>query len=226
MMIKRAVIVLLALTLGSALAACGGGELTAEEILNQAADAMSEVESLRFTIEHEGEPVILNQQMGAAMISAEGAYQAPDSVYAKVRVQAGSIIAEAEAVWLAEGAYLKLPPLLPTYTPIDLGETFDAAAIFDSETGLPQILRDLSDPTLVGEEDLEGVSAYHITAQADGEKLSNLVGGALEAGPATLDVWIEKGSMQVAQVTITEASGSVWTIYFYDFGDEVEIPTP
>ncbi len=209
------------------LAACGGGQPTADEVLSQASDTMAAVESLQFIIEREGDPIPITAGMlSAAILGAEGVYQSPDSVYATVKVSAQGVVAEAEFLWNADGVFFKLPPLVAAFTPVDLQETFNATDIFQADVGLPRILKELEAPEFGEEEDIEGVEAYHITAEADGSELSALVGGAVEPGPATLDVFVDKETSEVVRVVITEASGGRWLIDFFAFGEPVEIPTP
>ncbi len=92
--------------------------------------------------------------------------------------------------------------------------------------GIPAILRALENPTLVGEEDVDGVTAYHITAATDGEMISGLVGGAVQPGPATLDLWIAKDTMYVIRITIAEEGENGWLVDFFGYNEPVEIPTP
>lgn len=223
---KRVAFALLAVLLAVALVACGGGKPTAEEILRRAADTMAATQTLQFTLEREGDPIQLEAMMNAAVLSATGAYQAPDSVHATVKVNVQGVVAEADVLWLPEGIFFKLPPLIPSYRSIALEGAFDAGVIFDAEVGLPHILTNLGSPELVGEEDLDGVMTYHVSAQAEGSDLANLVGGAVQPGPTAVDIWVAKETYEVVRVTVSEAEGGKWLLDFYSFGEPVEIPSP
>jgi hypothetical protein len=223
---KRFQLLVFVVLAAAMLAACGGGPPTAQELLAGAADSIAQAESLQFTLEREGDPIPLEAMMNAAVLSAEGAYQAPDSVHATVKVSAQGMIAEADVLWLPDGILFKLPPLIPEYMPIELEGAFDAAAIFDAEMGIPKILTSFQTPRLVGEEDLDGVATYHVSAQADGSDLSNLVGGAVQPGPAAVDVWVDKKTGDVVRIAISEESGGKWLLDFFAFGEPVEIPVP
>jgi outer membrane lipoprotein-sorting protein len=210
------------------LTSCGGRQPTAAEILAQSAETMTQVDSLKFYIERQGEPVQINVGMGvASVVSADGVYRAPDNVYAVAKVELSGAVAEAEVLWITDGIYLTFPPFLNDFTPIDLSEIFDAAEIFSDAEGIPYVLRDvLSEAELVGEEDVEGITTYHITGTAEGEELGGLVGGVVAPGTATVDVWIDKETSEVARITLSEADGNGWLLDFYDYGEPVEIPTP
>jgi hypothetical protein len=209
------------------LIACGGGALTPEQILANSAEAMKQVDTVQWSIAREGPPIQLDPTMGLSALSAEGAYQAPDQVYAVVKVQAGGMIAEAELVWTAEGVFFKLPPLRPSFGPIDLPATFNPADIFSEEVGIPYVLTNvLTNPSLAGEEDIDGTRTYHITAQAEGQDLSGLVGGAVAQGTATVDLWINKSTSQIVRAIVMESDGSSWTLDLFGYGEPVEIPVP
>ena len=224
---KRTIILLSVLGSALMLAACGGGAPATEVLLLQAADAMGEVETLQFVLERTGEAVMIDPDTGLSMLGANGVYRAPDSVYAVVTGEVMNMVVEAEVLWLADGIYFKLPPLLPDFTPIDLEATFDAANIFAADTGLPYVLtKELQGLKLVGEETIEEFNTYHITAQAEGQKLNTLVGPIVLSDMATVDVWIDKATGNVVRFQITEDDESGWLLDFFAFDEPVEIPSP
>nr|MBN1229357.1 LppX_LprAFG lipoprotein [Anaerolineae bacterium] len=206
------------------LAGCRQEQATPEEILAEAADTMAAIETLEFTIDREGDPILLSEELGASLLSVEGVYRDPGDVFATARVEISGLVAEAEILWLESGALYRLPPMIPDWTQLVIA--FEASDIFDDEVGLPAILRGLENPELVGEEDVEGVEAHHITAAAKGEDIANLVGGAVAPGPVTVDVWVDQKTSEVVQVSVTEETGDMWLLYLYSFGAEVDIPTP
>jgi len=209
------------------LAGCGGSQPTAADLLSDSAEAMSNVETLQFAITREGDPFVLIPEQNISALGAEGAYQAPDSVHATLKVQMGSLVGEADVVWNADGSFYKLPPLINSYAPLDLGDTFDPVMIFDTEVGIPFILTNgLNNATIVGEEDLDGVATYHISADAAGSTIANLIGGAAVEGSVGIDVWLDKETKQLVNITITEGDGSRWIVDLFGYGEPVEIPSP
>lgn len=131
-------------------------------------------------------------------------------------------VTDAEVLWVTEGIFLRLPPLVA-----DMGEAFDAAQIFSADSGIPYVLVEvLNDPSLVGEEDIEGVPTYHITAQASGEDLRGLVGGAVAPGDAAVDLWVDTATSEVVRVAVAESDGNGWQLDLFGYGEPVDIPTP
>jgi hypothetical protein len=207
------------------LSACNQ-EPTAQDILKDAAANMSEASSLKFTIIRQGSPAeVMLGETAVGVSGATGEYQAPDKVHAKVQVQASGFTTEADVLWLPEGKYYMHPLLSPTYSQVDL-EGFDAPGIFSAEAGIPAVLQALEAATLVGTEDLDGVQAYHITADAQGEDLTGLTGSVLASGTAKVDLWVAKDTNQLIRLQVTESDGNGWLVDFFDYNLPVEIPAP
>jgi hypothetical protein len=207
------------------LAACGAGKPGVEEVLAGASATMAAVDTLQFTLERVGDPVMLIPEQNIAALGADGMYRAPDEVYALLKIQIGGLVGEAEVVWNASGVYFKLPPLQPEYGPIDLEGTFNPTDIFDPAAGIPYILTDVLTGAKLGrDEDIDGVPCYHITAEAEGASISALIGGVALADTISVDLWIDKSTQEIVRITLTEADESSWIIDLYGYGEAVEIP--
>lgn len=200
---------------------------TAEEVLNSASEKMASVSSLQFSLERQGDPAVIDLGLlQPGLVSAAGVYQSPDQVHATLRLDMGGSVSEGEVLWATDGTFAKLPPLMPNFTSFDLGDAFNAPGIFSAETGLPGILTQLENPTMVGEEDVDGVATYHVSGQANGENLTGLTGAPLAEGAATVDVWVAKDTNYVVRAQVTESDGNGWLLDFFGFDEPVEIPTP
>lgn len=200
---------------------------TPAERLTFAANEMSTVSSLKFAITRNGDPKVLDMGFfSVGLVSAEGAYQAPDQVHAVIKMQMGGAVQEGQVLWLPEGTYAMLPPMSETFSEFPVEEEFNAPDIFSAETGLPSILKTLEDPVLVGTEEVETYQTYHIRATAQGEELTGLTAIPLAEGEATVDVWIDQATNYVVRVQVTESDGNGWLIDFYDFNEPVDIPQP
>jgi hypothetical protein len=224
---KRSLILISAICLALLPVSCGSPTPSPEQLLARSADVMKQVQTVQWAIQREGSPIEVYPDMGLTTLGGEGVYQAPGQVHAIVKVQAGSMVAEAEILWTPDGVYFKLPPLQPAFTLIELPGTFSPADLFSTETGIPYILTEkLTDAKLVGEEDLDGTMTNHITATAQGEDLSSLVGGAVGSGTATVDLWIDQKTDEILRIKVTEADGSGWVVDLFAYGEPVEIPVP
>jgi hypothetical protein len=220
--------ILWVLTAGLMLAACRSDKLTVEDILAQSSAAMSEIETVQFTIEREGEPVPIELAPGTvvSLVGLRGSYQAPETVFATVKIEAMGQFLEADLLWLPESAYYRMVPFVPDFQAVDLS-AFDVSNIFSGPGSVPDVMAGkLLNPTLIGEEDLEGIPTYHVQAEAASQDLTALLGWALMSDTATVDLWIDRGTMEVVRILATEPDGSAWQIDIFSYGEPVEIPTP
>lgn len=196
------------------------------QILARSADALLALDSARFRIEREGEPVVFDETTGMAFISSDGEYQAPDRVHAKVKVNLYGNVLEIEMYWLPEGVFIS-NPLTHGFlnAPADLG--IDAAALFSAD-GLPAVLKNgIEDPQLAGRETIEDVETIHITGRADGAVLAPLTAGALEGGTLyPVDIWVAAADYTPVRVRVTEPDGSGWLVDLYDFNADITVALP
>lgn len=197
------------------------------DLANKSSAAMSGLKSVQFTITHEGDPIVVNQTLGVTTTGGSGAYEAPDKVHATIKVTSGTTVSDAEVLWIGDKTYLKLPPFMPKFTEFAMPDSFNPARLFSAEVGIPHVLaNELKELALAGEEDLDGVPTYHLTAKAAGEAMSGLVGGTVKEGDASVDLWINKDTHQLARAKVTEADGSSWTVDFFGYDEPVDIPSP
>ncbi len=196
------------------------------EILAKAGYAMLRMDSARFTLVREGEPIVLEATTGMSFNAASGEYQAPDRVHAVVKVGLMGSILEIEVYWLPEGVYIS-NPLTKKFEAVSGGLGFDGAAIFKPD-GMPGVLSSgIQNPKIAGREDIEGVQTIHITGEADGGVLAPLTAGALQPGTMyPVDVWVDQTSFYPVRVHITEPDGSGWQIDLYDFNTGIKVDLP
>ena len=217
--------------------ACGEAalpELPPDELVQQAAVRMNELQGFHFVIDRGGAPAYVDPDNTLSFRRAEGEYVSPDRSQAVVRVIAPGLITDVAVISVAEvqwqtnvltGKWEELPP----------NWGFNPAVLFDETVGLPAILMsDLLDLSLIGVEELEdGPNGrfYHISAQASGERLFEMSGGLI--GPETVDIqlWIAPEPFELVRTIVTEsASGdeepSVWQVDFSEFDTAVTIEAP
>lgn len=223
-MLRRAHSGLLAVTLAgllAALTACGGGGggLTVEEILANAAQATLDTETVQFTITREGDLPVIESSTGAKFISADGFYQAPDTVNVVIRAETLFGIQDFGVVWAPTGNTMTIPGLGTVEIPDEF--EFSPTTLFQ-QRGLPTVLTEsLEDATLVGEETYEGTEVYHITGTSSGESLSSLVAGAVAVEDMMVDVYIDRETFRVVHIDLTEEGGGRWLLDLFSYNEEV-----
>jgi len=222
-------------------AACSGDEeetttstiaATPEAILAAAADAMGAVDTVRFTIVRTGEPVFidLGDELGDLIEfkDAEGRFTAPSSADALVTVtvtgfntQVGAVAIDGE-IWLSfvTGTWQPAPPTF----------TFDPATLFDPNQGFRQLFTNgLSDVTLIGPEDRDGIETYHIRGKADEERVEVVTARLVRGQGVDLDAWIDRRTGHLVDASFeTQVTGGTaqWDMTFREYGQPVTIDPP
>ena len=220
------VALLVALTVG-----CSGSDDTAaqlgvEAVLATAADAMATVDTVAFSIERTGAEVFLDDGDSLAFNEATGRFSneaaAADAVLQVsalgIETQVGAVSIDGE-VWLSN-------PLTGQWEPAPESVTFDPVDLFDPETGWTPLLRD----DLTGAELVDDAESgrWHLTGQANGDRLAVITGG-LVTDDAPIELWIDRDTGHVVEATFestTDGENSNWRMELSDYGAEVTITPP
>ncbi len=197
------------------------------DLLARAVSDLQSLSSVKFTLTRTGEPVVIETLTGATFVEGTGEYQAPDKVHARIKTQIGSAVLALDMLWLPEGAYMT-NPITGGYMKVPASMEFDVLALFRAD-GLAGVLESsMSNVTLVGKESIEGIDAYHVRGEAQGDRLKALTAGTLVEGTHTVDVWIEIGAWHILRLRDTEPGGAAnaWTLDLSGFNKPVEIKGP
>lgn len=209
----------------SGLASCAPSRIDPETLLTKAVDEMTHLQSVRFVLLRDGDPVLLDTALGARFTRASGEYRAPAEVHAVVNATVGSAVLTIEVLWLPAGVFAT-NPLTGVYARVSGPITLDAPALFAAE-GLPETLKSgLRALSFVGSENLDGRDAYHLRAETDGARLKPLTGGVLVEGTHTLDLWIDRSSSHLLRLRDRDPSGSGWKLDLTAQNMRVDIPLP
>lgn len=234
---KRFALLLICLILATA--ACQSNdtpEISAEEIILNAANRMTETAGFRFRIAQDGAFVYVDPDGILALRSAEGVYAAPDKTAASVKIIAPGFITDVDIISIGETqwqtnvltqAWEELPP--------DWG--FNPTVLFDSEMGLQTIIaQDLQDVQLVGTENLSesggpDADLYKITATVAGDRLQTMSNGLIGNQPAAVTMWIQPDTFELVRIVLDEPvpdaeESSHWQVDFANYDEVVEIEPP
>lgn len=201
-------------------------ELTPREALERAADAAEKVTSVHFILDIEGGTMQLGP--GLQVSKAEGDVLSPDRANLKFTLRLGNIVAESQLIVVGQEMYLT-NPLSGRW------ERVPGAAqmrILDTERGVPNLLRKVSDPQRVGIETLDGVRTQRIKGSVPGAVIVDMVGGQATTETAAGEVWIGADDFLVRQVRLEgalaakEKAGVVRTFKLTRFNEPVTIEPP
>jgi lipoprotein LprG len=230
---RWSVVIGLALVAVTAACSSGSGEEVEAEVLDVdgvrslAAAAMADIESVLFTIEHDGADVFIDDEGRIGFRAAEGRFAAPSSADAIVSVSALGLATEVGAVAI-DGELWITNPLTGDWEEAPESLTFDPSLLFDTEVGFSRLLSDgLINASLVTPEpDAEG--RYHITADVDPVRVSVLTSGLVD-DVDNVDLWVDATSGRLVEVTFDvgiEAGGTSWRLLLDGYGTSVSVNKP
>ena len=228
-----------------ALGACSSGsddETEArgpEEILADAAAAMSTVESAAFTIEQTGAVVFIDDDGQLAFKSADGRFAAPASSDALVTIDALGFTTQVGAVAI-DGELWFSNPLTGEWTEAPDGFSFDPAVVFDTEEGFPALLTEAAasdstdlidespDPADGDQTAGEGDDRHHLRTLAAAARVAVLTSG-LVTEESMVDLWIDAATDRVVEVQFevdVDGAASSWRMTVADYDADVTITPP
>lgn len=203
--------------------------LTAESVLDLAADRWGETDSLNFTLEASGNSYLDNDET-ILLLNAEGELARPDSVSAEA--QLNILIATVNVNLIAIGDESWWTNLITgnwEAAPEDFN--YNPARLFDPETGLAPIMQDIREATLHDAETIDGRSAHRITGIVSEDQISQITAGSIKGDNIDVTIWIAEDNYDVVRLLLSaQEEGAdeptTWELHFSDHNDDVTIESP
>lgn len=240
MFLRRSLLTMMVLAVTLVLSGCGPGEeadttpeaeSTAEEILAAASARLSETQSLRFSLDIEGETYIDNAGT-IRLVAARGDLARPDKVAVDFQVQlfgTGTVTikmitigSESWTTDLLTGEWSTAPP--------EFG--YNPSVLYDNQEGLGPVMGRLQDPVLHGVEDLDGTEVYRVSGTASQETMGPITSNTMTGEPVGLELWIDAANWNLHRVVVTEPESSgkdepaTWTMNLSNHDEQVSIEPP
>ncbi|MGQ9784878.1 MAG: LppX_LprAFG lipoprotein [Anaerolineae bacterium] len=206
--------------------------LSARDVIRQAAARMAEVETFHFSVQLGGSKpdigALLNWPVPVLLTGVEGDVVRPDQLHARVTVTILGASAHLDLVCSQGQMYLS-NPLTGKWEKIsaEVSQSFSPSVLFSPEQGLPDLLTAL-EWRMVGFDEVQGVSVYHLQAR-DVPGID--VTGSGEGSEAMIDIWIGMQTFLLYQVQIDERSAgsekvNSWLLTLSAFDRPVVITPP
>lgn len=207
-------------------------------LVTEASENIRQTQTFRMIVEQTGQPYFIGTDLGTAQFRrAEAQYVAPDRMQANVRILVVGLPTEADVYSHGANQWLRNDVLTGNRwvnTPFSPG--FNPETLIAQETGFQASLAALIDMQYVGVETLEsGVSAYHLTATANGEDVTALLAGLIYmTGTVNVDVYIDTVTRIPVRFVIVEPETvseeypepTTWTIDIFDIDEPAELDDP
>ena len=203
------------------------------QLLKQATDNILAVNALKIIVDRTGVDYVLKTDIGSAVFNRmEAQYVAPNLMQAKAKVTLHQLPVEIEIYardddqwWRITGTNWAKQTFLPGFNP--------RALLTEKDRGLRAAFGSLENVKYVGDEQLDdGTPAYHLTATADGDKISWMMLYLVQiSGRTTIDVYIDKDKklpqkLVVVQPDTDKDKPTTWDMEFYDFNAPPKLSAP
>lgn len=205
----------------------------AAQLLNQATDNILAVSALKIIVDRTGVDYVLTTDIGSATFNRmEAQYGAPNLMHAKAKVTLHQLPVEIEIFarddeqwWRIVGTNWAKQTFLPGFNPRTL--------LTQQDRGLRAAFASLENVTYAGDEQLDdGTPVYHLTATADGDKISWMMLYLVQiTGKTKIDVYIDKDKklpqkLVVVQPDTDKDKPTTWDMEFYDFNVAGDLVPP
>lgn len=240
MLLRRSLSSLMVFVVVLVLAGCGAGEetdptptaeITADDILAAASKRLSETQSLRFSLEIEGETYI-DSAGTIRLLAARGDLARPDKVAVDFQVQlfgTGTVTIKMITIgsnsWttdLLTGEWSTAPP--------EFG--YNPSILYDNQEGLGPVMGSVQDPVLLGREDLNGTEVYRVSGTVSQETMGPVTSNTMTGEPVGLELWIDPANWNLHRVVVKEPESSgkdepaTWTLNLSNHDEQVSIEPP
>jgi hypothetical protein len=212
------------------LTACGDSDKASipdsQQLLNQAQDAMKQVNSYHFTLatSHPGTSSGINIQ------TADGDVLAPDKIKAKGNVDLQGFTAQVTIIAIGQKQYYT-DPLTGIWKPIS--SVVDPRTLADPQAGIGALLGHIQHPGTATDSSIDGNSCWSITGQLESQYIAGIVGNAQATNTnVNTTVCIGKSDHRPYQIQINGKAlqgdnvQTVRTIKFSKFNETITIQAP
>ncbi len=219
------------------LVACSGGEdlggepldLDAELLQEASAEAMGEVTSVRFGLARTGAPVFIDGAQSISLDNIDGRFSVPGSADAILVVTvAGSLRTELGAVAIGDEVWLS-NPTTGRFETLPPGFDIDPSLFFDPVGGWMPLISGLTNVVVVGEENRNDATRYHLTGTAPADRMQAITAGLVSGQAVDLDLWLHPVTAEVTSVEFSTAfNGDVsdWVLELSEYGETFDISPP
>jgi lipoprotein LprG len=209
----------------------GEPNASVDDILAAASTRMAETQSLRFSLDVEGETFI-DPAGSIQLVAARGELARPDKVAVDFQVRlfgTGTVtikmITVGESSWttdLLTGDWTIAPP--------EFG--YNPSVLYDNQQGLGPVMGRLQNPALQGQENVEGRDVFRVSGTASEATMGPLTSYTMTGEPVSLQLWIDSQTWDLIRVVVTEPESSgkddpaTWTMNLSNHDEQVSIEPP
>lgn len=194
-----------------------------------AAEAMGDVQSVRFALERTGAPVYIDTAGTLALDRLEGRFQVPSNADALIDVTVlGNLQTQIGAVALDGDTWMS-NPVTGVFEPLPAGIDVDPSKFFDPAGAWEPLIANAADVTFVGEVVRNDQTVYEYTGVGQAADVSRVTSNLVRDQDVDFTMWIEPSTALLTgldfQTVIGDAT-SDWSVALSDYGVEFTITDP
>jgi outer membrane lipoprotein-sorting protein len=220
------------------LAGCGSEEsagldedIPVSEILQNSSDRLADTQSVAFRMNVEGTTYI-DESHTLRLLNARGTMARPDKVDVEFQIEVASaprvsirMITVGDESWTTD---------IVTGRWVEAQDEFgyNPSILYDNQDGLGPVMGKITDPELIGIEQIDDVDTYHIRGYASQDVIDPMTMGTMSGDKITVDVWIDGETWNLMQVKVAEPTDegiedpATWTMNLGDHDEQVTIERP
>jgi lipoprotein LprG len=196
-----------------------GAAPAADSLLAAAADEMAAVQTVRLRLEADANVAELPVRQVEAQVTGGG-----DAAGTAQLDQFGQRL-EVAFVVVGDEFHYRLVGDWQQSTRADAADLYDPSAILDPERGVANLLRTATSAEVDGDEEIEGVATYRVTAGFDPAAVAALLPGAPAGLTGTLWIGVDRPLLHQARFDLPDGGGPV-TVRLHDHDAPAQISAP
>jgi len=211
-----------------------------QELLTESIDNLRELQSFRMDVTQGGTPYRFYFQLGPSgvqfvtvMSRAEGAYIAPDHLFASARINVSGLFVNIGLYATSMGQWLK--PLSSNWIEYEYAPGFDPRSMMADGDGFRYAIDNMYDTSYEGIVTRDGRQLMHVRGMATNQVVNSLLFGLLVIleDRAVVDVFIDPEERVPAELLLTlpdtsteNTENTFWRIEIFDANEQIEVDHP
>ncbi|MBI5958855.1 MAG: LppX_LprAFG lipoprotein [Chloroflexi bacterium] len=243
-------LIILTVLMAALLAGCGGNKQDDNEdlpearpLLEEGASYLQDAQSFELEMDVSGYPVNIktdklepSDDEPLLFKYARGVFQAPDRIDANIEFGVGEFSTTAQLVALDREHYFRGQLLGNRWIRGELIEGFSPASLIAQPGGIPYALLSISNLTMQGRTDLDGLPVFHLSGTIQANNVHSLTFGLIrtQQGTINIEVYIQVKDRRVVQIRLIDPppvqaedeEPTSWQITFAGYNRDVTITPP
>jgi len=203
---------------------------TPRQIAQQSATQMALIKSFHFSIDLTGRRKTIDPLATLVLRHADGDVARPDKAQSKIKVSAGGLIVEVQAVGIGDKQWLT-NPLTQRWEEAPANWGYNPAVLFDTRTGLASLLQRVESLMRTADDSLDGKTHVRLTGKIAGTEVATMTAGMITGSDVSFTLWIGADDFILRKVHLTERDANEpeateWDIVLSAFDKPVSIEPP